>query len=263
MCDVKWYVYRHRRADTNDIFYIGLGSSKYYARAYTKYGRNKMWKNIVSKTKFSIEIVADKLIREDAKELEIFLISLYGRRDFKTGNLVNFTHGGDGISGLSKEGREQKRNKMLGKNNPNFGKKGEDSFHYGIKRSKETKQRISESLKGRKGSFNENHSLYGISGELHPLYKRTRTKEVIDKIRKTKTGLPNKAFEKLSKKELSEMFKNKGLGNKSKSRLVLDTDMGIFYNSAKEAAKYKSINYNTLIDYLKGKYTNKTSLVYV
>jgi hypothetical protein len=46
MCDAKWYVYRHRRADTNDIFYIGLGSSKYYARSYTKYGRNKMWKNI-------------------------------------------------------------------------------------------------------------------------------------------------------------------------------------------------------------------------
>ncbi len=59
------------------------------------------------------------------------------------------------------------------------------------------------------------------------------------------------------------MFKNKSLGNKSKSRLVLDTDMGIFYSSAKEAANYKSINYNTLIDYLKGKYPNKTSLIYV
>lgn len=265
MCETKWYVYRHRRLDTNDIFYIGLGSTKYYSRAVTKHSRNNMWKSVVSKTEYSIEIVADKLIVEDAKELEVFLISIYGRRDLKTGTLVNFTDGGDGISGLSEEGREIKRRKMTGENNHNFGKKGKDSFHYGVKRSEETKKRMSESLSGRKSAFDENHPLYGVSGELHPLYGVPRSQEICDKIRDRKLGVPNKAFENLTKERRKEIWFNSGfkVGNKSRSRLVLDTDMGIFYSSAKEAAKYKCINYNTLICYLRGRYKNKTSLIYV
>lgn len=124
-------VYRHRRNDTNEIFYIGISNS--YKRAYIKSRRNNHWKNIISKTDYSIEIIAENISREDACELEIFLISLYGRKDLKQGNLVNMTEGGDGVHIYSKESinkmrlkalnmstshKNKIRKKKVGKNNP-------------------------------------------------------------------------------------------------------------------------------------------------
>lgn len=47
------------------------------------------------------------------------------------------------------------------------------------------------------------------------------------------------------------------------SKIVLDTQTGIFYESAKEAAKLLGINSNTLRCYLNNCYPNKTSLKYV
>lgn len=47
------------------------------------------------------------------------------------------------------------------------------------------------------------------------------------------------------------------------SKVVLDTQTGIFYDSAKEAAKLLGINSNTLRCYLNNCYPNKTNLKYV
>ena len=47
------------------------------------------------------------------------------------------------------------------------------------------------------------------------------------------------------------------------SKMVLDTQTGIYYNSAVEASNILGINENTLYGYLKGTRTNKTSLIYV
>lgn len=41
------------------------------------------------------------------------------------------------------------------------------------------------------------------------------------------------------------------IDHNNKSKIVLDTATGIFYDSAKEAAKYSSYNYNTFISYIK------------
>ena len=90
-------VYRHRRKDNNNIFYIGIGNEK---RAYSKNGRNKYWNNIVNKTDYIVEILAKDLSWEDACELEVFLISQYGRE-----NLTNLTDGGDGNVNPDKETR--------------------------------------------------------------------------------------------------------------------------------------------------------------
>ena len=68
----KTLVYRHRRLDTFEIFYIGIGSIK---RAYLKHGRNKHWNNIVNKTNYQVEIIAENLDWETACELEILLIT--------------------------------------------------------------------------------------------------------------------------------------------------------------------------------------------
>ena len=41
-------LYRHIRLDTNQPFYIGVAKKK--SRPFSKNGRNKVWKEIVSKT---------------------------------------------------------------------------------------------------------------------------------------------------------------------------------------------------------------------
>jgi hypothetical protein len=48
----------------------------------------------------------------------------------------------------------------------------------------------------------------------------------------------------------------------SRIKLVLDTQTGIFYESAKEAAKILGLNANTLRCYLNNCYPNKTNLKY-
>ncbi len=63
---------------------------------------------------------------------------------------------------------------------------------------------------------------------------------------------------------------NTGLSNSTRianslrqSKIVLDMQTGIFYESAKEAAKLLGINSNTLRCYLNNLYPNKTNLKYV
>jgi predicted DNA binding CopG/RHH family protein len=51
--------------------------------------------------------------------------------------------------------------------------------------------------------------------------------------------------------------------NNPKSRIVLNIENGVFYNTAKEAASSISINYRTLINMLQNTAPNKTNLRYV
>jgi hypothetical protein len=90
-------VYRHRKLGTQEVFYIGIGNIKY--RPYSEYGRNKFWHNIVNKYGYEVDIIFDDISWKEAKEAEILLIKLYGRRDLGTGCLVNMTDGGDGAVG--------------------------------------------------------------------------------------------------------------------------------------------------------------------
>ena len=87
-------VYQHRRKDTGEIFYIGIGEHK--SRAYDKSGRNDIWKRIAQETEYSIEIIKDNITREEAKNIERKLISEYGRIDKSTGILANKSIGGEG-----------------------------------------------------------------------------------------------------------------------------------------------------------------------
>ena len=93
------YVYRHIRLDTNQPFYIGIGSDKNYFRANQKSSskRNNYWFNIVSKTDYEVEIMLDDLTWQEACEKEKEFIALYGRKDNNTGILSNMTDGGEGV----------------------------------------------------------------------------------------------------------------------------------------------------------------------
>jgi hypothetical protein len=106
-------VYRHRRLDNNTIFYIGIGLDK--KRAFQTRSRNQLWRNIVSKTKIQVEIIAELEDYNNAKELEVFLINLYGRKDLNKGNLCNMTDGGDGNSNFSTCLKNRISNSLKGK----------------------------------------------------------------------------------------------------------------------------------------------------
>ena len=91
----KYLIYRHRRLSDGIVFYIGLSNNK--LRPYYFHNRNNLWHKIYEKYGCRVEIVCDKLSREDACELEEFLISICGKRCDNTGCLANITAGGDGV----------------------------------------------------------------------------------------------------------------------------------------------------------------------
>lgn len=99
-------VYRHIRLDKNEPFYIGIGEK--LDRAFYTYKRNEHWNHIYNKTEIEIQILFEDVSLEYAIEKEKELIKLYGRKDLKTGTLVNKTDGGEYVTGLS----DYTRNKM-------------------------------------------------------------------------------------------------------------------------------------------------------
>lgn len=189
-------VYRHRRLDTNEIFYIGIGKSE--KRAYEKGKRNKHWKNIVNKCGYTVEVIVNNIDWEEAKEFEKSLIFLYGREDLGTGNLVNKTEGGEGVIGLIRT--EEHRRKII---ESNTGKKRSKEFiaelksrrysdevkyrmskaHIGHKASEETKKKMSETRKGMKHSEESRKKMSESSKG------KSKSKESREKMSKSKTGL--------------------------------------------------------------------------
>lgn len=104
-----WYVYEHYKADTGDVFYVGIGSHK-RGKKYKKYyrvsenaKRSNYWKNIAKKHGVGFDIISDNLTKEEACQLEIECIKIYGRE-----NLCNLTKGGEHPSDLTKEQRDAK-----------------------------------------------------------------------------------------------------------------------------------------------------------
>lgn len=104
----NYYVYRHYKKNTNEVFYIGMGKEVNFRRSRSKRYRNNHWHNIVNKYDFNVEIVAENLTEQEAIELEIFLIQSYGRLDLGTGCLVNMTDGGEGVFNPSLENISKK-----------------------------------------------------------------------------------------------------------------------------------------------------------
>lgn len=136
------YVYRHIRLDKNEPFYIGISNiDNNFSRAFDKSKRNSIWKNIVSKTKYKVEILFNDLSWEEACEKEKEFISLYGRKNIDSGILSNLTDGGEGVQG-----------KVT---------------------SKETKHKLSLKAKGREISENTKKAV-SISNKNRPISDSTR-----------------------------------------------------------------------------------------
>lgn len=128
----KYYLYRHLRIDTNTPFYIVVGTKQdknhrsfktTYSRAYTFHKENSVWKNIVKKTGFLVEILIESNDYQFILNKEVELIKMYGRKDIKTGTLTNLTNGGEKNSGRKYRKISEKQRKILSDrmklNNPN------------------------------------------------------------------------------------------------------------------------------------------------
>jgi hypothetical protein len=146
-------VYLHKRLDTNEIFYVGIGNS--VKRAFDKNSRNQYWNNIVNKTDYTVEIYAENLDWESACRLEKKLILQYGRKDLGLGTLCNLTNGGDGVIGHSKESIEKIRKAHLGREHSEQERRNRSNSLKGKKRSAETKKNMSKARIGIK--FSESH----------------------------------------------------------------------------------------------------------
>ena len=112
-------VYFHRRKDTNEVFYVGIG--KTVARSKSKKGRNPYWHNIVNKVGYDIEIIHRKITWEEACKLEKKYIKEFGRQDLGLGLLVNMTDGGDGRLGCFHTEEAKKKSARPGKLNGMYG----------------------------------------------------------------------------------------------------------------------------------------------
>ena len=122
---MKAYLYTHTRLDTNEVFYIGIGTQDNYIRASRSHNRTNYWNNVVKRCGWKVDILYDNLSWEDACKKEKELIAFYGRIDLGTGTLVNLTDGGEGT--------------------------------LGHKHTEETKEKMSKTRKGRK--YSEEHKL--------------------------------------------------------------------------------------------------------
>jgi hypothetical protein len=223
-------VYQHRRLDTNEIFYIGIG--KTIARSKSKAFRNRHWHHIVNKIGYIIEILHNNITWDEACELEINYIKQYGRKDLGTGILVNMTDGGEGKTNVfvSKETRKKisetkKKGKLF----------GEKSFRFGKTNSEETRKKISQSMTGR--FLGSNSPLFGkkhteeqnkkhselmkgrFVGEKNPMFGKTQTKETRKKISELMIGRFSGEKHHMYGKSHSEETKLK-CGEKRKVKII-------------------------------------------
>jgi hypothetical protein len=238
------YVYQHIRKDTNQPFYIGIGSDLNFYRANKFSERNEIWERIKNKTEILVEILHDNIEWEDACVIEIELIKKYGRINNKTGILSNMTDGGEGT--LNRVINEETRY-LLG--NGNRGKK----------RTEESKLKQSEITKGVKKSKSHSEKIreYRIGKKMSE-----ETKRKISENSKGRSSW-NKGikFSEESKLKMSNSKKGKKTSSDNpNSKIVLNTENGIYYNTLKEAAISVNMGYSNFKRKIK---INKINFKYV
>jgi len=134
----RFYTYAYLR-ENKTPYYIGKGSGK---RIYQNTGRTCK----KPKDKSKIIFLKKNLTEQEAFKHEIYMISVFGRKDLRTGILHNRTNGGEGVSGVCLTECQRKERSLS--------RKGQIPWNKGMRGvtflSEETKKKMSESSKGRK-----------------------------------------------------------------------------------------------------------------
>lgn len=114
----EYYTYAYLREDGTP-YYIGKGKDDRVFKNHIR--QNKI--DLKPKDKSKIIFLKQNLTEDQAIKHEIYMISVFGRKDNGTGILRNMTNGGDGISGYSHTEETKKRISKPGEENPFYGKK--------------------------------------------------------------------------------------------------------------------------------------------
>ena len=168
----EYYTYAYLREDGTP-YYIGKGKGK---RAYWR----KINDRVPAPEKSRILILKSNLNEEESFKHEIYMISIFGRKDLGTGILINLTDGGEGRANMSIECREKIRKMNLSK-----------------EVSEITRKRMGDSRRGKKQSKE---------------WVETRTQKLIGKTR------TDEQKEKISKSHIGQTPWNKGISHKEESK---------------------------------------------
>jgi hypothetical protein len=201
----RFYTYAYLREDRTP-YYIGKGKGR---RLYVK-----RYKGInPPKDKIRIIFLKQNLTEQEAFEHEIYMISVFGRKDLGSGILHNRTDGGDGKSGAiqSDETRikiseatkgqirtEETRRRM------SESKKGENNYRYGKPLSEKHKLRLSEAMKGKR-----------LTEETKRKISEGHKGKTLSEEHKRKMSEANKNPSEETKRKISEANKDKRWWNDS------------------------------------------------
>ena len=142
-----FYTYAYLREDGTP-YYIGKGKGD---RAWNRHSRKTPPPTDHSR----ILILKKNLSEEEAFRHEVYMVSVFGRKDMGTGILLNFTDGGEGISGFThspetcqKMSDSQKGRVFSDSHRKKLRVSAQKRTHC-YEHTEETKKKISESKRGR------------------------------------------------------------------------------------------------------------------
>lgn len=198
---------------------MGIGKS---SRANSRRNRSQFWKNEVAKHGLKVEIVKTDLTWEEAIQLEQHYIKQFGRRDLKTGFLVNLTDGGEGCQNMI---RTPEHNAKISSSLKN--RKLSESHILKLK-----EKRVSEETK-KKMSATRTRIQSGVSRDTSHLIAinrgRKRTEETNAKIQKTRSKIFEQKKQFLTKKQMQFLEKFMMLKNVILTCEAIGICIGTFY----------------------------------
>jgi len=186
----EYYTYAYLREDGTP-YYIGKGKGR---RVYFK-AKDEIR---IPKDKSRIIFLKQNLTEEEAFKHEIYMISVFGRKDLRNGILRNKTDGGEGgAMMLGKKHKEESIQKM-------------SEIKKGKKFTEEHKRKIGEAHRGR--TLTEEHKKkIGTAGK-----GRTYTEESRKKISDARKG---KTHTEETKRKMSESAKGRVHSEESKRKM--------------------------------------------
>jgi hypothetical protein len=115
---LMFYVYTYKDPQRNEIIYVGKGNDRYNKVSHRHLRRNDkhpFTQRLQKMARENVKPIIQRIenINEDESfELERLLIKVLGRKNLKTGSLLNLTDGGEGPSGIqhTEEFKKARRN---------------------------------------------------------------------------------------------------------------------------------------------------------